>query len=72
MDRKIGRLAEILGIEKERLEEAIFQVGSEEGGEEGCGEVNMYYNPDLFMRLVKPNCSRLAKLVIPNLRRLRR
>lgn len=75
MDRKVERLAEILGIRKERLEEAIFQVGSEEGGEEGCGEINeehFYYNPDLFARLVKPNMSKLASLVIPDLSRLRR
>jgi hypothetical protein len=73
MDSKIKRLAELLGVEPEKVEETIFMVGSEEGGEEGCGEVNhFYYNPDIFARLHKIDCSGLRKLIVPNLSRLRR
>jgi hypothetical protein len=75
MDKKIERLAEILGIEPSKLEEAIFMVGSEEGGEEACGEVNkehFYYNPDIFAKLHKIDCTGLKNLVVPNLRKLRR
>jgi hypothetical protein len=75
MNSKIRRLAELLGMEPAKVEEAIFTVGSEECGEEGCGEVNrehFYYNPDIFARLHKIDCSGLRKLVVPDLRKLRR
>jgi len=64
MDKNYERMAEILGVPKERLEEAARQVEDE--------ETHLYYNPDLFMGLVKPNMNRLASLVVPDLSRLRR
>lgn len=70
MDSRIKSIAEILGIEPERLEEAICQVD-----EEGCGEINeehFYYNPNIFAKLLRIDCTGLKNLVVPNLRRLRR
>ena len=70
-ETEILELERLLGKLKQEQEE-----GEEEGNEESfyLPKVprNFYFNPDLFRKLVTPDLSRLAKLVIPNLRRLRK
>jgi hypothetical protein len=58
---KVKTLAIILGIPPEKL------VSLLEGNEE-----HFYYNPNVFMKLHSIDYEGLRKLVVPNLKKLRR
>lgn len=73
-NEKIVALAGVLGLDPTRLAAALEVVDREEGQKEvGGGTLdNFYFNPNVFMRLHSIDYAGLRKLVVPNLRRLRR
>lgn len=73
-NEKIVALAEVLGLDPTKLAAALEVVDREETQEEvGGGTLaNFYFNPNVFMKLHSIDYAGLRKLVVPNLRRLRR
>lgn len=67
----VGLLGKDTSIDEEGVQ-SYFPSRSEESMFMPKVSKNFYYNPDLFRRLVTPDLSKLASLVIPNIRRLRR
>lgn len=72
---KIKALAGVLGVDATKLAAALELVneGEEEETKQGSGGLdNFYFNPNVFMKLHSIDYEGLRKLVMPNLRRLRR
>jgi len=70
-DLDLQKIPLLLELVKE-LGESIDVSEVEEGFYLPKVQGNFYYNPDVFMKLHKVDSRGLRKLVIPNLRRLRR
>lgn len=76
-NEKIKDLATVLGIKPERLAAALELINEgeevQEVEEDPRGTLdNFYFNPNVFMKLHSIDCKGLRKLVVPDLRRLRR
>jgi len=69
-NEKVKLAAELLGMDPGRLVEALG-IGEKEK-EDSTGSEYFYYNPNVFLKLHSIDCEGLRKLVVPDLRRLRR
>ena len=62
---RLKALATLLGIDPMKLSLALDEVDKEK-------QDNFYYNPNVFMKLHSIDYEGLRKLVMPDLRKLRR
>jgi len=70
---KIKALAVLLGVDPVKLSMSLQDLDREQGQIDGGNFLkNFYFNPDVFMKLHQIDYEGLRKLVMPNLRKLRR
>jgi len=60
---QINRLALLLDLPPDQVEAAVDSIDEED---------HFYYNPNAFSKLHRVDCEGIRRLVVPNLRRLRR
>lgn len=67
-NERLKLAAELLGMEPEKLASMLGQQEEEEGPQ----SEGFYFNPEVFRKLHSIDYEGLRKLVVPDLRRLRR
>ena len=68
---QLKKLAELLGVDPLKLSMSLQELGKEEESPSPLMD-NFYFNPNIFMKLHSIDYAGLRKLVVPNLKRLRR